>query len=78
VNFNVRLFSVTVRTTFSGAPFSIAASISRVPVHLIAELVAQGSKPAELMESYPRLTAEMIQPLRRIRTAGPAVEKRPF
>jgi hypothetical protein len=61
VNFNVRLFSVTVRTTFSGAPFSIAASISRVPVHLIAELVAQGSKPAELMESYPRLTAEMIQ-----------------
>ena len=34
---------------------------SRVPVHLIAELVVQGSKPAELMESYPRLTAEMIQ-----------------
>ena len=34
---------------------------TRVPVHLIAELVAQGSKPAELMESYPQLTAEMIR-----------------
>jgi uncharacterized protein (DUF433 family) len=34
---------------------------TRVPVHLIAELVAQGSKPAELIQSYPRLTAEMIR-----------------
>ena len=34
---------------------------TRVPVHLIAELVAQGGKPAELIESYPRLTAEMIR-----------------
>jgi len=33
----------------------------RVPVHVIAELVAQGSKSAELIESYPRLTAEMIR-----------------
>ena len=34
---------------------------TRVPVHLIAELVAQGAKPAELIEGYPRLTAEMIR-----------------
>jgi uncharacterized protein (DUF433 family) len=34
---------------------------TRVPVHLIAELVAQGSKPTELIEGYPRLTAEMIR-----------------
>ena len=34
---------------------------TRVPVHLVAELVAQGSEPAELMESYPRLTADMIR-----------------
>jgi uncharacterized protein (DUF433 family) len=34
---------------------------TRVPVHMIAELVAQGSTPAELRESYPRLTAEMIR-----------------
>jgi uncharacterized protein (DUF433 family) len=34
---------------------------TRVPVHLVTELVAQGSKPAELIESYPRLTAEMIR-----------------
>jgi uncharacterized protein (DUF433 family) len=34
---------------------------TRVPVHLIAELVAQGSNLAELLESYPRLTAEMIR-----------------
>jgi uncharacterized protein (DUF433 family) len=34
---------------------------TRVPVHTLAELVAQGSKPAELIDSYPRLTAEMIR-----------------
>ena len=34
---------------------------TRVPVHMIAELVAKGSTPAELIESYPRLTAEMIR-----------------
>jgi|SRR5271166_1893943 len=34
---------------------------TRVPVHMIAELVAQGSAPAELLDSYPRLTAEMIR-----------------
>jgi len=30
-------------------------------VHVIAELVAQGSTQAELLEAYPRLTAEMIR-----------------
>jgi uncharacterized protein (DUF433 family) len=34
---------------------------TRVPVHLVAESVAQGSKTAELIKSYPRLTAEMIR-----------------
>jgi uncharacterized protein (DUF433 family) len=34
---------------------------TRVPVHLVAELTAQGSKPAELIDGYPRLTAEMIR-----------------
>jgi uncharacterized protein (DUF433 family) len=34
---------------------------SRVPVHPIAELLAQGAKPAELIDDYPRLTAEMIR-----------------
>src|SRR5713101_4896089 len=34
---------------------------TRVPVHVIAELVVQGSKPAELIDSYPKLTAEMIR-----------------
>ena len=34
---------------------------TRVPVHLVAELLAQGSKRAELIEGYPRLTAEMIR-----------------
>ena len=34
---------------------------TRVPVHVIAELVAQGAKPAELIESYSRLTTEMIR-----------------
>jgi uncharacterized protein (DUF433 family) len=34
---------------------------TRVPVHMIGELVAQGSTQAELLEGYPRLTAEMIR-----------------
>ena len=34
---------------------------TRVPVHMMAELVAQGSMPAELIGGYPRLTAEMIR-----------------
>jgi uncharacterized protein (DUF433 family) len=34
---------------------------TRVPVHLIAELVAQGADLSELRDSYPRLTAEMIR-----------------
>jgi uncharacterized protein (DUF433 family) len=34
---------------------------TRVPVHLIAELVVQGSNPTELIEGYPRVTAEMIR-----------------
>jgi uncharacterized protein (DUF433 family) len=34
---------------------------TRVPVHMIGELIAQGSTPAELTEGYFRLTAEMIR-----------------
>jgi uncharacterized protein (DUF433 family) len=34
---------------------------TRVPVHMIAELIAQGSTQAGLLDSYPRLTAEMIR-----------------
>jgi uncharacterized protein (DUF433 family) len=34
---------------------------TRVPVHMIAELAAPGSAQAELLESYPRLTAEMVR-----------------
>jgi len=34
---------------------------TRVPVHLIAALLEQGSTDGELLEGYPRLTAEMVQ-----------------
>ncbi len=34
---------------------------TRVPVHLIAGLVGQGSGEANLLEAYPRLTDEMIR-----------------
>ena len=34
---------------------------TRVPVHLIAELVAQGATEAELLGGYPRLAPEMIR-----------------
>jgi uncharacterized protein (DUF433 family) len=33
---------------------------TRVPVHLIATLLGQGSTETELLEVYPRLTAEMV------------------
>jgi len=38
-----------------------AVSGTRVPVHLIAKLVSEGSKEADLLRDYPRLTAEMIR-----------------
>lgn len=34
---------------------------TRVPVHLIAGLLARGAAEDELRESYPRLTAEMLR-----------------
>ena len=34
---------------------------TRVPVHLIAALLAQGSTQTELLEGYPRLTTEMVR-----------------
>ncbi|HUB47647.1 MAG TPA: DUF433 domain-containing protein [Acetobacteraceae bacterium] len=34
---------------------------TRVPVHMIAALLSQGSTEAELRKGYPRLTAEMVR-----------------
>jgi uncharacterized protein (DUF433 family) len=34
---------------------------TRIPVHLIASLLAQGSTAADLLDAYPRLTAAMIR-----------------
>jgi len=34
---------------------------TRIPVHLIAMLFEQGSGEKELLEAYPRLTAELVQ-----------------
>jgi uncharacterized protein (DUF433 family) len=34
---------------------------TRIPVHLIAMLLEQGSSETELLESHPRLTAELVQ-----------------
>lgn len=34
---------------------------TRVPVHMIATLLKQGSTETELLEGYPRLTAEMVR-----------------
>lgn len=34
---------------------------TRIPVHMIATLTGQGSTEADLLEGYPRLTAEMIR-----------------
>jgi uncharacterized protein (DUF433 family) len=34
---------------------------TRVPVHLIAGVITEGAVEADLLKSYPRLTAEMVQ-----------------
>jgi uncharacterized protein (DUF433 family) len=34
---------------------------TRVPVHMIAALLRQGASEADLLESYPRLTGEMVR-----------------
>jgi uncharacterized protein (DUF433 family) len=34
---------------------------TRIPVHLVADLIRQGETTASLREGYPRLTEEMIQ-----------------
>jgi uncharacterized protein (DUF433 family) len=34
---------------------------TRVPVHVIATLLSEGSTAADLLEGYPRLTAEMVR-----------------
>jgi uncharacterized protein (DUF433 family) len=34
---------------------------TRVPVHMIASLLVQGSTEADLLEGYPRLTAAMVR-----------------
>lgn len=34
---------------------------TRIPVHLIAKLLAEGETEADLRAAYPRLTAAMIQ-----------------
>jgi uncharacterized protein (DUF433 family) len=34
---------------------------TRIPVHLMATLIGKGSTDAELLEGYPRLTAEMVR-----------------
>jgi len=54
----VRRLVITDTGVCGGAPVFRG---TRVPIHLIAELVEHGSKRAELIESYPRLTAEMIR-----------------
>jgi uncharacterized protein (DUF433 family) len=34
---------------------------TRVPVHVIAKMLAEGASEADLREAYPRLTAEMLR-----------------
>jgi len=34
---------------------------TRIPVHMIADIRAQGETAQDLLESYPRLTAEMVR-----------------
>lgn len=49
---------------------------TRVPVHLIADLMGQGATKAELLDGYPRITAEMIR-LAPVYTAAYPLRGRP-
>lgn len=55
---HARELIVRNREIMDGAPVFRG---TRVAVHMIAELIAQAATPAELIESYPRLTPEMIR-----------------
>jgi uncharacterized protein (DUF433 family) len=50
---------------------------TRVPVHLIATLIEQGAREAELHDSYPRLTPEMILRLAPVYAAAYPLRGRP-
>jgi uncharacterized protein (DUF433 family) len=60
---------------------------TRVPVHLIAAMLDQGSTVADILKAYPRVTAEMIQfapvyawayPLRSTRRTQPWQDRPPL
>jgi len=53
-----RALAVSDAAILSGTPVFRG---TRVPVHLIATLVEQGSTEAAILKAYPRLTSEMIR-----------------
>ena len=55
-NFNTRLFSVTVRTTWSGAPSGISASTSRVMVTFAPTRPDKWAMTSSAMRLAPRPT----------------------
>lgn len=57
-SWRIRRLVVIDPQIFGGAPVFRG---TRVPVHLIAGLVAQGASASELQQGYPRLTGEMIR-----------------
>jgi uncharacterized protein (DUF433 family) len=56
--FRARRLVVSDPEIIGGAPVFRG---TRIPIHMIAELAANGSTQTELREAYPRLTAEMIR-----------------
>lgn len=53
-----RALAVSDAEILAGAPVFRG---TRVPVHLIAALLEQGSTEAAILKAYPRLTSEMIR-----------------
>jgi uncharacterized protein (DUF433 family) len=45
---------------------------TRVPVHLVATLLWEGSSEGDVLEGYPRVTAEMARLAPRLRDGVPA------
>ncbi len=57
---------------------------TRVPVHVVAAMLEQGSTEADILKAYPRITAEMVRlapayaqayPIRRARSPGVIVRR---
>jgi uncharacterized protein (DUF433 family) len=51
---------------------------TRIPVHLVAEMIEQGTLIVEILEGYPSLTREMVEYARISATTHPHPDRSPI